>query len=84
MLDLTHVAGLALLLPPLMIALIYAGSGCGDVTPGPPEASDIGMSRGFTLSLDVAWLAAAPGKPWYYDLTLVSANLLIITPERAF
>jgi len=37
LLDLTHFAGLALLLPPLMIALIYAGSGCGDVTRRPQK-----------------------------------------------
>lgn len=71
-------ADLGLLLLRLMVAIIFASSGWNHVKDPVGRSKSIGMSKGFTLFLGVAELAAALGLAFGVLTQLAALGLIVI------
>lgn len=75
--QLARFTDLGLLLMRLMVGVVFAASGYGDLKDPAARAKSIGMSKGFTILLGIAEMAGALGVA-FGTLTQLAASGLIL------
>jgi putative oxidoreductase len=75
---LINLAGLALLLQRLMVALVFGTSGWKHLKDPAARSKDIGMSKGFTFFLGAAELAGALGVAFGVLTQLAALGLILL------